>query len=38
MPLTRKRAVFACYEAAERPETVASQLATEDPGGRNPHR
>ena len=30
MPATRKLAVSACYEAAERPETVASQPATEE--------
>ena len=30
MPPTRKLAVSACYEAAERPETVASQPATEE--------
>ena len=28
MPPTRKLAVSACYEAAERPETVVSQPAT----------
>ena len=28
MPATRKLAVSACYEAAERPETVASQPAS----------
>ena len=29
MPATRKLAVSACYEAAERPETVASQPASQ---------
>ena len=29
MPATRKLAVHACYEAAERPETVASQPASQ---------
>ena len=42
MPTTRKIAVSASYEAAERPKTVASQLANQPPkkalGGRNLHR
>ena len=29
MPAARKLAVSACYEAAERPETVASQPASQ---------
>ena len=42
MPTTRKIDVSASYEAAERPKTVASQLANQPPkkalGGRNLHR
>ena len=42
MPPTGKHAVSATYEAAERPKTVASQLAKQPPkkalGGRNLHR
>ena len=38
MPPARKRAVPACCEAAERPETVASQAPKKAPGGRNLHR